>query len=541
MQHLQQFLNGQEPEAPARPMAFFVQRLGGLGDVVMALGALHALRAQHPDARIHLLTESRYADLASCSPHVDVVTSSPLNWNVLVHECATRKYQVRLVDLNAVEFGINRDHQVNAYLLAMGVHAPSADKSPVVALPEPARRRSEAKLKPLLASARPGRVLLHPGQGDRNRTWPADRWERLADLVLAAGHTPIVVGDGSSVPLKGVLSLKPRPGMLDLTNRLSFEDTLVLCGQAQVFVSPDSGPVQLAGLTDIGIVGLYSTVPARCRLPFRQGLFAWGAAGVEPTCPHKGCYQLFLKDETQIERLQKAARKDLQHPGCHATNNFMGDYCRLEQDKYRCLLVEITPERVWEACQGVLGTDWRAVAATVARARASADQGDGKAALEHLAQLPATLANPEVDHLRAHALALMGEWHEATRAFSAALAAFPSADAFNRVGLIFHAIQRHEQSARLFRMALEWNGAYRPARVNETFAEARRCLESGEPLRGLMAMELFGHLRAALTPQEGMQTFTGSQAGQLRDGLVAAFARLDEVRRASGPAAEAAR
>ncbi len=538
LQQLHQYLKGKDQEDAARPKAFFVQRLGGLGDVIMALSAIHALRVQHPDCKIYLLTESRYADLARHSPHVDGVISSYLKWNVLLHEHSMKKFLVRLVDLNPVNYGINRDHQVNAYLLEMGIHAPSADKRAVVTLPENIRRRSEAKLKSLLASAQSCRILLHPGQGDKNRTWPAERWEHLAVLVLAAGHTPIVVGDSSAVPYKGVLSLKPHPGMLDLTNQLSFEDTLVLCDQAQVFVSPDSGPVQLAGLTDIGIVGIYSTVPARCRLPFRHGLFAWRAAGVEPTCPHKGCYHLFLKDETQSERLQKAAREDLQNPGINATNTFMGDYCHLEQGKYRCLLEEITPERVWEACQGLLDTNWQAVDAKVARARASAAQGDGNATLDHLAQLPASLANPEVAHLRAHALALLGEWENSARAFGAVLAAFPNSEALNRMGLIFYANQRYEQCAQLFRKAHEWNEAFRPAQANGTYLEAKRCLESGDPLRGLLALELFKNLHGDLSPQEREHAFTMAEAQLLRGNLLVALAQLSEVSQAFERATE---
>jgi tetratricopeptide (TPR) repeat protein len=218
----------------------------------------------------------------------------------------------------------------------------------------------------------------------------------------------------------------------------------------------------------------------------------------------------------------------------------MGDFCHLERGKYRCLLEEITPERVWEACQGVLAADWQAIAVTVARARDSVDRGDGNTALNHLAQLPATLANPEVAHLHAHALALLGQWENATRAFSAALAAFPNAEGLNRMGLIFYANRRYEQCAQLFRLVREWNQAFRPAQVNGMFIEAKRCLDSGDPLRGLMALELFANLYDDLSPQERKHASTGAEAQELQVALLAAFDQRSEVRRALEHTAEAA-
>ena len=47
-------------------------------------------------------------------------------------------------------------------------------------------------------------------------------------------------------------------------------------------ISPDSGPIQLAAATDIGIVGIYSVIAGANRLPYRHGAAMWRAVAVEP-------------------------------------------------------------------------------------------------------------------------------------------------------------------------------------------------------------------------------------------------------------------
>jgi hypothetical protein len=61
--------------------------------------------------------------------------------------------------------------------------------------------------------------------------------------------------------------------------------------QSDVLVSADSGPVQLAAASDIGIVALFSAVAGSCRLPFRRGEAKWRAEEVKPSCGFYPCYR----------------------------------------------------------------------------------------------------------------------------------------------------------------------------------------------------------------------------------------------------------
>ncbi|MCW5772647.1 MAG: hypothetical protein KIT16_13475, partial [Rhodospirillaceae bacterium] len=61
------------PDDRAPDERILVIRLGALGDFVLSLGPLAAIRRHHPGARITLLTTQPYASLARASPYCDAV------------------------------------------------------------------------------------------------------------------------------------------------------------------------------------------------------------------------------------------------------------------------------------------------------------------------------------------------------------------------------------------------------------------------------------------------------------------------------------
>ncbi len=54
-----------------------VIRLGALGDFVLSFGPFAAIRAQHPEAHITLLTTAPFARLGRLSPWFDAVVIDP--------------------------------------------------------------------------------------------------------------------------------------------------------------------------------------------------------------------------------------------------------------------------------------------------------------------------------------------------------------------------------------------------------------------------------------------------------------------------------
>ena len=491
---LQTLLGGSDRET--RPLAIFVEREGGLGDVVMALAALHGLRHHRPEAKIYFHTAPRYQALAKRCPHVDGVFTDAESFQVAMQEHLHRKGRIETYELGSASYAINRDHETNAFLLAMGLHAPSEVKTPVVNLSAQEEAATRKAVEKLLQNVPRPWVLLHPAKGDRNRTWPLAHWNALIDRLLAEGCTPVVIGDNAAVPHKGVLKLALKPGVADLTNRLALLELLQLCRMADVLVSPDSGPVQLGALSDIGIVAIYTTVAPRCRLPFRRGLLGWRAEGLVSTCPDQGCYKLILKEDRHFNAMQAAVKADLARPGANALNQYMGTYCTQPKKPYACL-EEVTPEQVWAACARLLDAPRHlGQAASLEAAGRHILAGEGPQALAAATAASAVAEGPETLQAEALALLLEGRIAESVERLKRTIARWPGAEALNLLGMILHLEGDAAQAERHFDLALSWNEAYAPALLNRALMKAAETAGDGQTDTALHLLDGFlGGLR----------------------------------------------
>jgi len=272
----------QPGHALRRADALCIDRRGGLGDVLMALGAAKAVK-EISGRPVFMVTAPAFRALAEACPHVDQVVDG-------VVPLASQYKNIKLLDLNPSKFGIARAHQIDAYLQSFGLSATAAQKQ-VELNPDSA---AEAQAQQLIASwpaLAPGqtRTLLHAGQGDPNRSWPMPRWIELAETLIAQGHQVALIGGGDK--LGDQTALKAVKGVHSALDALSPLATVALMRHSNVLVSTDSGPVQLAAATDIGIVGLYSVVAGSARLPFRHGQAQWRAQEVKPSCSFYPCYR----------------------------------------------------------------------------------------------------------------------------------------------------------------------------------------------------------------------------------------------------------
>ena len=120
-------------------------------------------------------------------------------------------------------------------------------------------------------------------------------------------------------------------------------ETLALMRLSDILVSTDSGPIQLAGATSIHIVGLYSVVAGRNRLPFRQGVAGWRATALSPPCSYSPCYQ-WLHDTDFIR--QQGIRNLIELYPLWCPNPV----------KYQCMSEGITVDAVYAAVSVAAGT-----------------------------------------------------------------------------------------------------------------------------------------------------------------------------------------
>jgi ADP-heptose:LPS heptosyltransferase len=318
-------------------------RMGGLGDVAMALCAARAIRAT-TGARVALVTEPDKREFAAACPSIDRVLCSPAE---LADFRRTEGEAIDIHQLGAPQFGFAPEHQIDAYLRALGVVAPPDLKELELDIGGgPVRECEElvAALPPRPAGKL--RILLHPASSDPNRTWPVAQWQALARTLIGRGHQVLRIGHAGPAIERGVQDLA-EPGVVDVVNRLSTLASVALMRQSDLLISTDSGPVQLAGATDIAIVGIYSVVRGSHRLPFRHGAPMWRATAVEPACPAFPCYEKMRDPHVMapyIEAIQ-ARRID--------ARRMLAEWCP-ERVTFRCLREEIDVPRVLAACAQLL-------------------------------------------------------------------------------------------------------------------------------------------------------------------------------------------
>ncbi len=251
-----------------------VELLGGFGDVLLALPAVHALAGSHPEASVDVLT---------FTPGDELLRGDPLVGEVLATgdhtDGAPRRAVAELLDHQPYDLvvttttydGIGElcraaapravvdlwrrpppDERVDRRYLRIlaeegAIDASFADLPLSVELADDERRSARAGLRELIGPHR-SPVVLVPGSGMRVKQWPAPRWAAVASAARQAGRPVLAIGD-ARVP--GVRSVPP-------SSLRELAALLAAVGEAGgVVVGGDTGPVRLATAVGTRAVSLF--------------------------------------------------------------------------------------------------------------------------------------------------------------------------------------------------------------------------------------------------------------------------------------------
>lgn len=285
-----------------------VEVMGGLGDVVLALPAIHALARSHPGASMHVLTLEPWHVLLEGDPLIDEVVPIAGRETPDVRVAAEEAMARIQPDLSVTT---NRRHGLPELLEeAGGVAVTNLWRSPPP--DEPVDQRYLALLaadgvidsrfcglppqvaleptelregRDLLAALVPGPqrpVVLVPDSGMAVKRWPAGHWERLASALVVGGSAPLLVAEDrrpwSEVVATGAVQAPP------LTLRQLAALFAAAAARGGVCVGGDTGPVRLATAAGLHAVGLYGpTSRERYGLHPHRGVNLQG----RPECPER--------------------------------------------------------------------------------------------------------------------------------------------------------------------------------------------------------------------------------------------------------------
>jgi ADP-heptose:LPS heptosyltransferase len=100
-------------------------------------------------------------------------------------------------------------------------------------------------------------VVLNTSMTWPSRSWALENWQRLADELLQAGCSVAVVGKDVTSPWDGLTKTsRGLRGAVDLTNRLSLDQTYFTIAKAGLFVTCQNGLSVLSGATGTEVIVL---------------------------------------------------------------------------------------------------------------------------------------------------------------------------------------------------------------------------------------------------------------------------------------------
>lgn len=336
-------------------MRILVIRVGRVGDTIMMTPALAALLERYPDAKLTIIASPEGGRLLKdYHPRVEAIWI----WNRYgLQATAERKRLTRLVgdagfDL-AFCFDTNPsiakllDHcDARAYIqkeLGPPVHCARHYLNTVeqacgevldqyynnMPVPYSAKNSAAKELMQNNISEDDMVVMLHPGYSGysrlglrkrsarRRKLWPAKNYAELASRLHRLGENsgmtikPLMVLLPSEIGLgKSIARLCPDDIML-LTSESGFGRYLAMIQRADLFVSPDTGPMHVASAVNTRIVAMFSNKdPSDCGPYMETSRFTILRSELMPY-PARGIVAISVDDVYQacVQQLT-AARKD---------------------------------------------------------------------------------------------------------------------------------------------------------------------------------------------------------------------------------------
>jgi heptosyltransferase-2 len=264
------------------PNRILVIRGGAIGDFILTLPVLAALRRQFPASRLELLGYPHIAQLALAGGLVDAVRSiearalagffaagAPLAEALADYFGSFAVIVSYLYDPDGV-FQANVARCSKALFLA-GPHRPDDrggvpaaeallgplsrlaifDADPVPRLTLPAR-----------TSARASRVALHPGSGSERKNWPEAKWAEFLGQLLARSERDLTLvgGEAEGNRLERLARALPA-ARVQLARSLPLTELAGVLSSCAAFVGHDSGISHLAAALGLPCLLLWGDTP----------------------------------------------------------------------------------------------------------------------------------------------------------------------------------------------------------------------------------------------------------------------------------------
>jgi heptosyltransferase II len=291
-------------------MKILIRATNWVGDAIMALPALRAVRTRFPEAEITILARpyvaAIYRNQQVCNNTMFVEKTRDI-----VGELRAQKFDVALLLQNAFEaawiawragiperIGFARDGRT--ILLTKAVPLPKPGEIPVheqyyylelirragwldslpgesfIRLNIPAENRERAAEFLLSAGAKPGSMRIAIGAGasyGSAKCWPPGRFAELVNRLQAQAQADVILfGTSTEAAVSSAIAAGMNHPPIDLTGKTAIDELPALLSQCHLFIGNDSGAMHVAAAVGLPVVAVFGPTD-----PF-------GTAPVTPRC-----------------------------------------------------------------------------------------------------------------------------------------------------------------------------------------------------------------------------------------------------------------
>ena len=291
-------------------MKILIRATNWVGDAIMALPALRAVRTRFPDAEITILARPYvafiYKDQQVCDNMMFVDDKRDM-----AGEIRAQKFDVAVLLQNAFEaawfawragiperIGYARDGR--SLLLTKALPVPKPGEIPAheqyyylellrragwldslpnesfIKLDVPEENRRSAAEFLLINGVKPGSLRVAIGAGasyGSAKCWPPDRFAELANRLQAQSGTDIILfGTLAEAPVSSAIAAGMHRAPIDLTGKTAINDLPALLSQCHLFIGNDSGAMHVAAAVGLPVVAVFGPTDP------------YGTAPVTPRC-----------------------------------------------------------------------------------------------------------------------------------------------------------------------------------------------------------------------------------------------------------------
>ncbi len=298
-------------------MKILVRAPNWVGDAVMAIPALEAIRRTHAQDEISLLARPAVADLFLGQAFADRILQYDfrgghrgwLGRGRLVAELRKEKFDIAVLLQNAFEaawlawragiperigyardargplltkaIGVPREGEIakheSHYYLELLRRAGWIEASPEIPsirllVTEAARTAAESALRSAGARENAWRCAIAPGASyGAAKCWPPERFALLADrLISECGADVIFFGTTGEKEIAARIRSKMKSRAISLVGETSMRDLAALFGSCSVFIGNDSGAMHVAAAAGLPVIGIFGSTDPEGTAPVTE-------------------------------------------------------------------------------------------------------------------------------------------------------------------------------------------------------------------------------------------------------------------------------